>query len=389
MYMYRKPFTAGTYESMELWGVDYKIVLLVAQGLGYALSKFAGIRIISELDYTRRIRLFSLLIAFAWLALVGFAFLPPAWGSLMLFINGIPLGLIWGIVFTFCEGRHFTEILTVFISANFILTSGIAKSLGRLLILNGVSEQMMPMVIGASMFPILAISLWMLSLIPAPSKDEKQYKTERKPMSKMDKKKFLAKYGITTVLFVFFYLMLTIIRDIRDNFNVEIWDGLGFSENPGIYTTTELPVTILVLIALAFLYRIKDNFRALKINLNICISGISLLLLSTLFYKIQIISPVLWMMSTGVGLFLPYILLNGIVFDRFIASYSITANVGFVMYISDAFGYLGSIVIMLMKNLISLNLNWLNFFQMLCLIAGSASMLAVLFLKWRIVNRAT
>ncbi len=389
MYMYRKPFTAGTYESMELWGVDYKIVLVIAQVLGYALSKFAGIRIISELDYTRRIRLFLLLIAFAWLALVGFAFLPPAWGPVMLFINGMPLGLIWGIVFTFCEGRHFTEILTVFISANFILTSGIAKSLGRVLVLNGVSEQMMPMVIGACMFPLLGISLWMLSLIPPPSEEEKEYKSERKAMSKNDKKQFLAKYGMATLLFVLFYLMLTIIRDIRDNFNVEIWDSLGFAENPEIYTTTELPVTILVLIGLAFLYRIKDNFKALKINLNICILGISLLLVSTVLFRMQFISPVIWMMSTGVGLFLPYILLNGVVFDRFIASYAITANVGFIMYISDAFGYLGSIVIMLVKNLMSLNLNWLNFFQMLCLIAGSAGLIVVLLLKWRIAHKTS
>jgi len=387
--MYRKPFTAGTYESMELWGVDYKIVLVIAQVLGYALSKFAGIRIISELDYTKRIRLFLHLIAFAWLALVGFAFLPPAWGPVMLFINGMPLGLIWGIVFTFCEGRHFTEILTVFISANFILTSGIAKSLGRVLVLSGVSEEMMPMVIGACMFPLLGISLWMLSLIPPPSEEEKEYKTVRKAMSKNDKREFLAKYGMATLLFVLFYLMLTIIRDIRDNFNVEIWDALGFAENPEIYTTTELPVTILVLIGLAFLYRIKDNFKALKINLNICILGISLLLVSTFLFRMQFISPVIWMMSTGVGLFLPYILLNGVVFDRFIASYAITANVGFIMYISDAFGYLGSIVIMLVKNLMSLNLNWLNFFQMLCLLAGSAGLIVVLILKWRIAHKTS
>jgi hypothetical protein len=42
MYAFRKPFTAGLYEGLSLWGVDYKIVLITTQVLGYMLSKFIG-----------------------------------------------------------------------------------------------------------------------------------------------------------------------------------------------------------------------------------------------------------------------------------------------------------------------------------------------------------
>ena len=49
MYAFRKPFTAGMYEGLSLWDIDYKIVLITTQVLGYMLSKFMGIKWVSEM----------------------------------------------------------------------------------------------------------------------------------------------------------------------------------------------------------------------------------------------------------------------------------------------------------------------------------------------------
>ena len=54
MYAFRKPFTVGTYEGLSLAGVDYKIVLVIAQVAGYTLSKFIGIRVVSERIPTKK-----------------------------------------------------------------------------------------------------------------------------------------------------------------------------------------------------------------------------------------------------------------------------------------------------------------------------------------------
>lgn len=50
MYAFRKPFAAGTYEDVGLllFGLDYNSGLLIAQVIGYALSKLIGIRVIAE-----------------------------------------------------------------------------------------------------------------------------------------------------------------------------------------------------------------------------------------------------------------------------------------------------------------------------------------------------
>ncbi len=54
MYAFRKPFTAATYEHVPGWhfALDYKIALIVAQVAGYALSKFIGVKVISEITLT-------------------------------------------------------------------------------------------------------------------------------------------------------------------------------------------------------------------------------------------------------------------------------------------------------------------------------------------------
>ena len=49
MYAFRKPFTVATFEGLSWAGIDYKIVLITAQVLGYTASKFIGIKVVSEL----------------------------------------------------------------------------------------------------------------------------------------------------------------------------------------------------------------------------------------------------------------------------------------------------------------------------------------------------
>ena len=49
MYAFRKPFTAATYEGIEWLGIGYKTILVAAQVFGYTLSKFIGIKVVSEM----------------------------------------------------------------------------------------------------------------------------------------------------------------------------------------------------------------------------------------------------------------------------------------------------------------------------------------------------
>lgn len=78
-------------------------------------------------------------------------------------------------------------------------------------------------------------------------------------MSPLERRTIIKNFGGVLVLFILGYIILTMIRDVRDNFGVEIWKGLGYGDDASVYTTSEIPATVLLLILLGALYRIKDN----------------------------------------------------------------------------------------------------------------------------------
>jgi hypothetical protein len=122
---------------------------------------------------------------------------------------------------------------------------------------------------------------------------------------------------------------------------------------------------------------VKNNFKALWLNHLICVMGAVLLIGSTAVFQYQLISPVVWMILSGVGLFMPYIIFNGMLFERMLAAFKEKANVGFLIYMADAFGYLSSVLILLWRNFGFSEMSWLTFYRYLCYI-GSAVFIGLL-----------
>ena len=198
MYAFRKPFSAARFELVEGWGfdIDFKVALVIAQVLGYALSKFIGIRVVSEMGRAGRGFAILGLIGASWLALIGFALVPAPWSVAFLFLNGLPLGMIWGLVFAYLEGRRTTEVLGAILSASFIVSSGMVKSVGTwLMVSHGITEFWMPAYTGAIFFPLLFISVYGLATLPPPSQDDEAARTARRPIRRAEAAPAAAGHG--------------------------------------------------------------------------------------------------------------------------------------------------------------------------------------------------
>jgi hypothetical protein len=363
MYAFRKPFTASAFEqSPQLFGVDYKIALVLAQLIGYTLSKFFGIKLISEMKPHQRLWLLGGLIGIAQISLLFFAILPPTWGPLCLLINGFPLGMIWGVVFSYLEGRKLTEVLGIGLSASYILASGFVKSVGKWLMgFTGLSEFWMPFFTGLLFLGPFLFFAFMLSALPAPTEEDQRLRSKREPMNQEMRQAFFKTYALGLTALIALFIILTAYRDFRDNFAAEIWQALGYGKEASIFTMSELPVTFGVLIALAFLVKIKDNFMALKIVHGVMIFGVGLLGVSTFMFELELISGAVWMMLVGFGAYLAYVPYGCILFDRLIATVGSVGTAGFLIYLADSFGYAGSIAVNLYKNYGSA-LSWKSFF---------------------------
>ena len=364
MYAFRKPFTVATFEDLSFAGVDYKIILIIAQVLGYMLSKFIGIKVISELQPNKRIYYLLGLILAAEVSLLLFAITPAPYNVIFMFLNGLPLGMVWGIVFSYLEGRKFTEFLGVALCSSFIVSSGAVKSVGLLVMENWqVSQFWMPSVTGGVFLVPFVFFAWLLNRIPQPSEEDKRLRTERKPMSGKDRKRVFLAFLFPIIILIFFYTFLTAMRDFRDNFSREIWDALGFEGDAAIYTISELPIAFLVLVIIGFLGVIKNNYKAFVSYHYLLLFGTIGIGLSTLLFQIGLISPIFWMISVGFGLYICYVPFNCIFFDRMIATFRIKGNAGYLIYLADAFGYLGSMGVLLYKNFGQNKLSWLHFFM--------------------------
>lgn len=363
MYAFRKPFAVAFFEDMSFLSVDYKIWLITAQVLGYTLSKFLGIKIISELRQSNRHFIILGFVAIAELALLLFAISPMPYNIIFLFVNGIPLGMIWGVVFSYLEGRRNTEILGAGLCISFIFSSGLVKSTGKWLMVNfEVDEFWMPFTTGMVYVLPLLLFVFMLNHIPEPDEKDQLERTKRTPMTAGDRLNMLREFGTGLILLIISYLILTAFRDFRDNFAAEIWELLGYGDSYKIFTMTEIPVSIGVLITISLLVLIKNNAQALLINHLIVIGGFIIIGCSSLAFVYGIIGPLPWMTMAGFGLYLGYVPFNSIFFDRMIAAFRSVGNVGFLIYIADSFGYLGSVGILFYKNFAQPDMTWISFF---------------------------
>ncbi len=375
MYGFRRPFSVASYADAAPVIVEYKIALVIAQVFGYALSKVAGIKLVSEMPPQRRAAAILALIAAAEVFLVLFALIPPPWNIPCLFANGLALGMIWGLVFGFLEGRRVSEVLGAMLCASFIVSSGAVKSVGASVMLHGwANEYWMPALTGLLFAPLLVFCVAGLAVMPPPSREDERLRVARAPMDGAARRAMFAAFAPGLTGLVVIYVGLTALRDFRDNFAVEIWSGLGFKNDAEIFTLSELPVAGIVLVTLALLMFIRDNRRAFMANLVLVAVGLALAGLSSLAFKAHLIGPVAWMITLGAGLYLGYTPFNALLFDRFIAASGRTGTAGFLIYVADACGYLSSVALLVLYNFVGVKISWVEF---LVVISYSAALVGL------------
>ncbi len=388
MYGFRKPFAAATFEGETFFGsfLELKSAIVISQIVGYAISKYIGIRACSELASRYRASALALLIGIALAALALYGALPNDWKFVAIFLNGLPLGLVWGLVVRYLEGRRSSELLLLGLSCSFIVSSGIVKDIGRAMMsgavaqgwaevplvgalvsqaLGEVSEGWMPFVTGLHILPWFLISVWLLDQIPGQSRADVLARTQRQPMDRESRKKFIQHFLPGILLLVTAYFFLTAYRDFRDNYAVEILSDLGYAYggNATLITRAETIVALGVLALLALLNTIRDNRIGLLAALCIMAAGTLLLAVSTLLLQAELISGFWWLTLIGIGSYLAYVPYGSILFDRMMASTGTVGTAVFAIYLADSIGYTGSVGMLLYKDFAQSELSKLAFFM--------------------------
>lgn len=364
MYGFRKPFTAGTYaDEAGLLGLDLKTSFIVSQVLGYACSKYLGIKWVSEVSRRRRLWMLLGLIAASELALLGFALLPAGGKVAAIFCNGLPLGMIWGLVVRYLEGRRSSELLLSALSCSFIVASGVVKDVGRSLLAAGVTEYWMPAATGAVFVLPLLISATLLDRVPDPSRADEAAREPRPPMLAVERRAFARRFLPGLSLLLLTYLSLTAFRDFRDNYGVELFMGLGYAEQAALFSRTELPVALLVLVIMSSLSVFRDRIHGLNAMFGVMALGLATVGVATFALDRAWLDGQAWMICIGFGGYLAYVPFSSFLFDRLMAATRFAGTAVFAVNLADAVGYTGSLGMLLYKDLLAQGSTHLSFFK--------------------------
>ncbi|MBL7866294.1 MAG: hypothetical protein JNK10_15605, partial [Cyclobacteriaceae bacterium] len=188
----RKTFGVATYDGLMYWGIHYKVLMITFQVVGYLISKFIGIKVVSEMQSTHRTKGIFIMVSIATVSWLLFGLTPAPYNLIFLFTNGLPLGMVWSLVFGDLEGRRNTEVLGASLSVSFIFSGGFGKTIGGLVMRDwGVSEIWMPFVSAILFFVPMVLFLWLIDKLPPPTPEDEALRTKRQPMSGKERMNFV------------------------------------------------------------------------------------------------------------------------------------------------------------------------------------------------------
>ncbi len=362
VYTLRKPYTAASFEGLTFMGSDYKVAVTTIQILGYVIAKFFGIKIISELKKENRFRFFVGSAILAELALVGFGLLEAPYNVAAMFVNGLSLGCMWGVIFSFIEGRKVTDILASLLGVSMVFSSGVAKSFG-LFAMNEmqIDQFWMPAVIGGFALPLLVFMGYMLKRLPQPTAEDIALRNERVVLDGKGRVALFRKYApILTLLFIGNFMLL-VLRDIKEDFLVNILDMSN--QSSWLFARIDTIVTLIILGIFALFAFFRSNIRALLWLMTLVIAGCMTMTYVSFHYETLNLKPVTWLFIQSLSLYIAYLTFQTIFFDRFIACFRIKGNVGFFIALIDFIGYLGTVTLLSTKEFLNIELEWFALFN--------------------------
>lgn len=282
---------------------------------------------------------------------------------------------VGGVIFSFLEGRRTTDILASIMGVSMALSSGVAKSLG-LYALNHlhVSEFWMPALIGAVAFPLLCFTGWMMTRFPRPTAADIASRSVRVTLNGHQRWALFRRFMPLLLMLFGANLLLTVQRDIKEDFIVCIIDVDTISS--WAFAQIDSIATLVLLAVFALLASTYNHLRVLCILLVLSTCGMGTLAFLGADAGGIGLPTTIWLFMQSLCLDMAYLSFQTIFFERFIACFKIRGNVGFFIITIDFVGYLGTLALLLFKEFYASHIDWASFYNQMSLYIGVACCVA-------------
>lgn len=330
------------------------MVLILAQLFGYMAAKFIGVRMVPRVQSRHRVPAIFGMVVFSNLTLLGPALVPAPFGAVFLILNGLSLGMVWGLLFGCIEGRRITDLLSVMLTLALVASTGVTKGAALALrSVTGCTELWMPFLTGLAFLPLLLVSLRLLTKLPQKTARDREYAGLRTTMDAAGQRAFMKRWGPGIAGLVGVAALLTLFRDVRETFMADIFRENGVSLDFSKLAGTELLVALCTGLPFFFIRFMKDSRRAFAVCSVATAAGAVLMGVTTLMHARGALGTQEWLVLAGIGLYLGYLPFYCVLPDRLYATLRTPGTVTFIIAQADAYGYLLSAFVVLFKALVS------------------------------------
>ena len=209
--------------------------------------------------------------------------------------------------------------------------------------------------------PLLVFMGYMLKRLPQPTEEDIALRNERVTLDGNGRKRLFRGYApILTLLFVGNFMLL-VLRDIKEDFLVNIIDVSTISS--WLFAQVDGMVTLIILGIFAMMSLINSNYRVLQVLLAMVIGGAGTISYLAFNYDALQLPTLYWLFLQSLSLYIVYLSFQTLFFERFIACFKIKGNVGFFIATIDFIGYTGTVCVLLFKEFCSPDINWMEFYN--------------------------
>ena len=280
---------------------------------------------------------------------------------------------MWGVIFSFLEGRRVTDLLASLMGLSIAISSGTAKSTGLFVMDNlHISEFWMPAFIGAFAFPLLSFLGWLMTRMPQPTQADKELRTERVTLDSKARLNLFKSFMPVLIMLFFANLFITVLQDIKEDFLVKILDINAAGLSSWAFARVDATVTLIILCMFGLMSMVRSNIKVLCLLLGLVTCGTAALSFMAFNYSALRLPPMMWLFLQSLSLYTVYLSFQTLFFERFIACFKIKGNVGFFIITLDFIGYTGTVVVLVFKEFFNPAVNWLDFYNLMSGYVGIA-----------------
>lgn len=379
---------AGSFDTSSFLG-NTKNALVISQSMSYIAGYIIGYFWLSKINKKNTFKYFILTIFGSFVPLLLFVTQLPVFQIIGTFISGVCITNIWGFIVFYVEGRHASSIIIMIIYMLLIIGGGFAKSVGAILLDNDINENLMVVycgiigLVGCIGFAIL------LNNTPERNEEEEKSKTIKKTGDDIItiQNEFINKYKIGLLANSIVYGFISGYRKYRDYYSLELWiELMGHNFNAGIYSYSDIIISIAVTLIYCLIIYIKSDITSFFVLLVIMIIGSFIIAISTLTYSYYEYESFIWIVLTGVGVYMAYVPPGVLLYDKLISATKTEISIVPIIFLSELIAQIVTLLIILIKSNIYTLYSYVSYFVYISYMTGGCVIVGMIISLYNFKN---